>query len=247
MLKVEIVKALQDNYIFVLTCSETGKVGVVDPSQAFEVEEKLNGRRVDVILNTHQHDDHCYGIKELVEKHHCQVYCPKKDIIEHIGACKYVEDKTLLNGLEYKDTVNIGETRLDVLEIPGHTKNHIAYYSAEEKILFSGDTLFAAGCGNTFDGDVEDLYKSLAKFKFLAKETKVFCSHEYSLRNLEFAMKEFPQLDTLKARYENAKLLLENGMPMVPLRLSEELYTNPFLLAPDVEVFKMLREKKDNF
>lgn len=247
MLKVEILNSLQNNYIFILTCDQTGKVAVVDPSQACDVEAKLNGRRVDVILNTHQHDDHCYGIKDLVEKHACYVYSPYKDITDRIGACKYVEDKSLISGVKHKDTVNVGETVFEVLEMPGHTHNHIVFYCEKEKLLFSGDTLFAAGCGNTFDGDAKDLYDSLNKIKLLPKDTKVFCSHEYSLNNLEFAIREFPQLETLKARYENAKVLLENNIPLVPLHLSEELYTNPFLLAPDLEFFKALREKKDNF
>jgi hydroxyacylglutathione hydrolase len=247
MLKVEVVKALQDNYIFILTCDKTGKVAVVDPAQALEVEDHLKGRRVDIILNTHQHDDHCYGVKELTEKHHCYVYTPNKDILDQIGACKYVQDKSLLVGVRHRETVNVGESVFEVLEIPGHTHNHVAYYCVAEKLLFSGDTIFAAGCGNTFDGDVEDLYNSISSLKLLAKDTKVFCSHEYTLRNLEFAMKEFPQLDTLKSRYENAKVLLSNNIPMVPLRLTEEIFTNPFLLAPNLEFFKQLREKRDNF
>ncbi|PPR11229.1 MAG: Hydroxyacylglutathione hydrolase [Proteobacteria bacterium] len=247
MLKVEIVKSLQNNYIFVLTCTQTGKTSVVDPSQALEVEEHLNGKRVDIILNTHQHDDHCYGIKELVEKHHCHVYCPVNDIKDGIGAVKYVEDRSLLTGLRAKDTINIGEVQLEVMEIPGHTMNHIAYFVPSQNLLFSGDTLFAAGCGNTFDGDVEALYNTLNKFKFLPKDTKVFCSHEYTLNNIEFALREYPQLETLKSRYENAKVLLANNIPLVPLHLSEELFTNPFLLAPDLEFFKDLRAKKDKF
>lgn len=247
MLKVDIVKSLQNNYVFVLTCLSTQKTAVIDPSQAYEVEEFLKGKRIDIILNTHQHDDHCYGIKELVEKNNSFVYCPQKDIDEHIGAVKYVEDKALLFGLKDGDKVNVGEVELQVIEIPGHTLNHIAFYEPNQNILFGGDTLFGCGCGNAFDGDVELLYKTINKIKDLPTQTKIFCSHEYTLNNIEFALKQFPQLDTLKSRYDNAKVLLDNNLPLVPLRLSEELYTNPFLLAPSLEVFKDLRAKKDNF
>tara|TARA_Y100001960_G_scaffold323347_1_gene401629 strand:+ start:940 stop:1683 length:744 start_codon:yes stop_codon:yes gene_type:complete len=247
MLKVQIVKALQNNYVFILTCDKTGKTAVVDPGVVIEVEQALKGKRIDMILNTHQHDDHCYGVKELIEKHHCMVYVPAKDIKDGIGAAKYVDDKNLLLGLKHKDTINVGETQLEVLEIPGHTQNHIAYYSAEEKILFSGDTVFAAGCGNTFDGNVEDLYTSIQRIKGLDKFTKIFCSHEYTENNLNFAIKEFPELEMFKVRLESAKPLLDAKIPMVPLKLSEEIYTNPFMLAPNLAVFKDLREKKDNF
>lgn len=247
MLRVKVVKALQNNYIFVLMCDKTGKVAVVDPGSVLEVENALNGKRVDFILNTHQHDDHCFGVKDLVGSHHCTVYAPQKDMDNQIGAVKYVEDASLLVGLKEKDTINIGETQLEVLEIPGHTHNHIAYYSKQEAMLFSGDTIFAAGCGNAFDGNVEDLYQSLQKIKSLPQNTKIFCSHEYTADNLKFAISQFPNLDMFKTRMAGVRPLLDANIAMSPLRLSEELYTNPFLLADSFEIFKSLREKKDNF
>lgn len=247
MLRVQVVKALQNNYIYILKCDKTGKTAVVDPGSVIEVENALKGQRVDFILTTHQHDDHCYGVGELVIKHSCTVYTPQKDIDHGFGAVKYVEDKSFVFGLKDKDIINIGETQLEVLEIPGHTDNHIAYYVKDQNLLFCGDTLFAAGCGNTFDGSVKDLYASLQKIKALPISTKIFCSHEYTENNLKFAIKEFPDLEMFKTRLESAKPLLKAKIPMVPLKLGEEIYTNPFLLAQNIEIFTQLREKKDKF
>ena len=143
-----------------------------------------------------------------------------------------------------------GELHADIIQIikKCKVKNVVILWDGDcleisKKALNQNEDLIKRPLG--FYASAKKIRESLKEF--VPKDTKVFCSHEYSLNNLEFAVREFPQLETLKARYENAKVLLENNIPLVPLHLSEELYTNPFLLALDLEFFKALREKKDNF
>ena len=205
------------------------------------------------ILATHHHADHVGGIAELVQKHRVPVYGPKKEPIA-----------TLTHPVGGGDAVTIPElgATFEVLDIPGHTRAHIAYYGAGS--LFCGDTLFACGCGRVFEGTPEQMYASLEKLRALPDDTKVYCGHEYTLANIGFARNVEPQNAALGAREERDRRLRERGLPTLPSLLGDEKATNPFLrctepavvesvnkylgtrVSDPVRVFAAIREWKNN-
>ena len=237
-LKVYTIPALQDNYIYVLK-NET-HTAVVDPSEAAPVIKFLQERKwtLDFIFNTHHHFDHTGGNRELKKIWPCQVVGFKQDShrIPEI-------DKMLQDGEEF----SFGRTLLKVIFIPGHTLGHIAFYLPEEKSLFCGDTLFGMGCGRLFEGSPRQMHSSLEKLKQLPKETLIYCGHEYTEGNGNFALSVDQDNPFLKKRMKKIRLLRENLQPTIPFTLQEELDTNPFMRAKSVEEFARLRELKDHF
>ena len=209
MLEIVPVKAFKDNYIWTL---RDGKcAAVVDPGDARPVIEYLTREKLDLvaILATHHHADHVGGIPALLERGRVPVYGPRGEPIE-----------TLTRAVGEGDTVTIPELGVSfaVLDIPGHTRAHIAYYGAE--CLFCGDTLFACGCGRVFEGTPEQMYASLEKLRALPDSTKVYCGHEYTLANIGFARGVEPGNQALDAREAR-----DRGLSVV----GEEKATNPFL------------------
>lgn len=218
-LKVYIIPALQDNYIYILK-NET-HTAVVDPSEAAPVINFLNKKqwKLDFIFNTHHHYDHTGGNSELKKTWPCLVYGFEKD--RH----RLPEiDRTLKEEEEFF----FGPTKIRTLFIPGHTLGHIAFYFIKEKYLFCGDTLFAMGCGRLFEGSPQQMYQSLDKIKQLPKETLIYCGHEYTEANGNFALSIDKSNFFLKKRMGKVKLLRKNLEPTVPFTLKEELETNPF-------------------
>jgi hydroxyacylglutathione hydrolase len=218
MLEIVPVKAFKDNYIWTL---RDGKcAAVVDPGDARPVIEYLTREKLDLvaILATHHHADHVGGIPALLERGRVPVYGPRGEPIE-----------TLTRAVGEGDTVTIPELGVSfaVLDIPGHTRAHIAYYGAE--CLFCGDTLFACGCGRVFEGTPEQMYASLEKLRALPDSTKVYCGHEYTLANIGFARDVEPGNQALDAREARDRGLREAGKPTLPTTLGEEKATNPFL------------------
>ena len=218
MLEIVPVKAFKDNYIWTL---RDGKcAAVVDPGDARPVIEYLTREKLDLvaILATHHHADHVGGITALLERGQVPVYGPRGEPIE-----------TLTRAVGEGDTVTIPELGVSfaVLDIPGHTRAHIAYYGAE--CLFCGDTLFACGCGRVFEGTPEQMYASLEKLRALPDSTKVYCGHEYTLANIGFARGVEPGNQALDAREARDRGLREAGKPTLPTTLGEEKATNPFL------------------
>ena len=218
MLEIVPVKAFKDNYIWTL---RDGKcAAVVDPGDARPVIEYLTREKLDLvaILATHHHADHVGGIPALLERGRVPVYGPRGEPIE-----------TLTRAVGEGDTVTIPELGVSfaVLDIPGHTRAHIAYYGAE--CLFCGDTLFACGCGRVFEGTPEQMYASLEKLRALPDSTKVYCGHEYTLANIGFARGVEPGNQALDAREARDRGLREAGKPTLPTTLGEEKATNPFL------------------
>jgi len=218
MLEIVPVKAFKDNYIWTL---RDGKcAAVVDPGDARPVIEYLTREKLDLvaILATHHHADHVGGIPALLERGRVPVYGPRGEPIE-----------TLTRAVGEGDTVTIPELGVSfaVLDIPGHTRAHIAYYGAE--CLFCGDTLFACGCGRVFEGTPEQMYASLEKLRALPDSTKVYCGHEYTLANIGFARGVEPGNRALDAREARDRGLREAGKPTLPTTLGEEKATNPFL------------------
>ena len=134
-----------------------------------------------------------------------------------------------------------------IIHIPGHTKGHICFHFFNEKIVFTGDTLFSLGCGRIFEGTYNEMFNSLNKIKSLPKDTKVFCGHEYTLNNSKFCTRYDPKNFNLKKKIESIKKKITDGLPTIPSTIKEELDCNIFLRAKDLKSFSKLRDLKDNF
>jgi hydroxyacylglutathione hydrolase len=227
---IEPVPAFRDNYIWLL--GHAGHAVVVDPGDAVGVLQLLAARqwRLDAILLTHHHDDHVGGVADLVRAHPARVYGP--------AHCAYPGiDVRLREG----DTVSLLGTQFAVMEVPGHTLDHIAYWSAGLGAVFCGDTLFACGCGRLFEGSAAQMSASLARLAALPPATRVYCAHEYTLSNLRFALAVEPDNAALLRRREDCVALRERGEPTVPSTVGMELATNPFLRCSQPEVVAAAR------
>lgn len=221
-LDIKILPALTDNYIFLLTCPQTGYVSVIDPGEAAPVLKATD--RLDSILLTHHHYDHVDGVPTLVKKFDCPVF----------------------ENLPEGQQISVGQSTGQVLETPGHTANHISFYFEEDKALFCGDTLFVGGCGRVFDSTPEQLFHSLQKLKHLPPETRVYCAHEYTASNLRFACDQKPGNSVFKAHLLDVEAQRAKNQPTVPSTIEDELNSNIFLQMDTVEEFTALRRKKDN-
>jgi hydroxyacylglutathione hydrolase len=218
MIDVIPVRALKDNYVW--TLRDDRRAAVVDPGDAAPVLQYLDetGLELAAILLTHHHADHVGGVPALLQRREVPVYGPAAEPIA-----------TLTRGVAGGDRVEIPALGLafDVLDIPGHTRAHVAYYGAN--MLFCGDTLFACGCGRVFEGTPEQMYASLARLAALPDETKVYCGHEYTLANIDFAKTVDPSNSALAEREAADRRLREAGRPTLPSTIGREKATNPFL------------------
>ena len=233
LIHIDPIEAFQDNYIWLIHNDQNSII--VDPGDAEPVINALERKNLNLvaILITHHHADHIGGVMALQEKYpHIKIFAPQKDKYEFVNI-------SLKNG----DEINIPELQINykIIEIPGHTQGHIAYYDMEN--LFCGDTLFAGGCGKIFDGTHEQMYNSLKKISALPKDTKIYCAHEYTKKNITFALSLDPDDTNLKLRKES----LSNVTNTIPSSLEEELKTNPFLKCTSLEAFKSLRDLKDQY
>lgn len=252
MISVDPIKAFSDNYIWCLSNPE-GEAWVVDPGDAAPVEEHLRQRDLTLqgVLITHHHFDHVGGVASLTKQRDIRVVGPQTatpEINEPVAG----GDRITLLGSEF-----------DVIAVPGHTLDHIAYYG--NTLLFCGDTLFAGGCGRLFEGTPEQMHASLARISSLPGATRVYCAHEYTQANLAFAAAVEPDNTALQSRIQKVEQLRQQGLPTVPSQLADELATNPFLradqpsvrdsaeeyasirLSDDIGVFAEVRRWKDNF
>ncbi len=234
MMQVISVPAFTDNYIWLISNEERKYVAVVDPGDAEPVLEELQRRDMQpvAILVTHHHRDHVGGIARLLEAYPgIPVYGPTREVIPHItralGEGQVVRLEQL--GLE-----------LAVMDVPGHTAGHIAYYG--DGSLFCGDTLFGCGCGRVFDGTLEDLHHSLQRIAELPVGTLVYCTHEYTIDNIGFAKWVEPDNAALNERLEECWELLDAGRATVPFELGLEFDTNPFLRTHVPEVIARAEE-----
>lgn len=230
---VEVIPLLRDNYAYMLTEPETGTIAVVDPGEAgpvLAVLERL-GRRLDWVLLTHHHGDHVGGLAELKRRTGCKAVGPRQefDLIQGL-------DLTVAEG----ESFALGHAVARIIETPGHTVGHVAYYFAETPALFAGDTLFVLGCGRVFEDTPRAMWNSLCKLAALPPETKLYCGHEYTLANARFALTIDPENARLAARARRIEELRERGEPTVPSTIGEEIETNPFLRADDAAVRQQL-------
>ncbi len=215
---IEPIPAFDDNYFWLLTRGT--QAAVVDPGDAEPVLDRLRSGRLDLqaILVTHHHHDHVGGVADLVGASKARVYGPRGESIPS-------REVALGEG----DEIEVLGLTLNILDVPGHTRGHIAYHALQLRALFCGDTLFAAGCGRLFEGTAEQMTDSLAKLAKLPADTRVYCAHEYTLSNLRFALAVEPDSAALHERQRACRAQRERNEPTVPSTIGEERVTNPFL------------------
>ena len=225
MLSITPIPAFNDNYIWLITESQGSGCLVVDPGDAEPVREVLQqqGLTLAGILITHHHMDHVGGVERLLSDNSVPVYGPEKSPAQCITV-----------RLKGGDQVDVLGMVFDVVEVPGHTLDHIAYFGAKsdrstDPVVFCGDTLFAGGCGRVFEGTPQMMHASLSRLATLPPDTGVYCAHEYTLANLAFALAVEPENEVLASRIEADKQTRDLGQPTVPSTIALELATNPFL------------------
>ncbi len=231
MLNIIPIPAFRDNYIW--TVHDGNHAAVIDPGDAVPVRAWLDQHNtgLSAILCTHHHSDHTGGICELAQVYNAPVYGPTNEDIPCI-----------LHALGEGDIVEIAQPRirLKVLDIPGHTRGHIAYLN--EDLVFCGDTLFGCGCGRLFEGTAEQLNHSLQKLAHLPDETLVFCTHEYTEANIRFAVACEPHNVQLRQRERDARALRAAGRPTLPSTIALEKSTNPFLRCNEPEIIRSVEQ-----
>lgn len=240
MKTVELIPVFDDNYVFLISDPETSEALVVDPGEAKAVATVLQARNLKLlgILTTHHHADHIGGVAELSRYFAAPVWAPLKNK-EQIKADHYLSDNEVFSLLGCS---------IQVLELPGHTLGHIAYWFSEKNWLFSGDVLFGLGCGRLFEGDFTQGFESLQKIRQLPDATEIFCAHEYTEKNLQFCKSITYEASASLATYETILMKRRSArLPSVPLLLKTEKKFNPFLLAPTKEEFSILRQKRNIF
>lgn len=257
-MRLKPLSAFSDNYIWTLQ-GPTGKALVVDPGQAAPVLAAADrGLEPVAVLLTHHHDDHIGGARALLERW--------PDLAVFAPADERIAFPTITVGDGQR--IEAAGIAFEVIAVPGHTRSHIAYYTADAgdgPLLFSGDTLFSLGCGRLFEGSAAQMHASLSRLAALPAATRVCCGHEYTLSNAAFARVVDPDNPALRRRLEEAQAMREADRPTLPSTLAGELAANPFLrvaasgvraglrqhlgreLVDDIDAFAELRRWKDGF
>jgi len=258
MLQISAIPACIQNYIWIFHAENSRDAWVLDPGDSALVKAWLEENDKDLagILVTHHHWDHTDGIEDLISAN-TPIFGPGNSPLPYTT-----------NPLFEGDTVDLGWLQFEVLELPGHTQNHIAYLSSAPNgpsLLFCGDILFSAGCGRLKDGTAEQLHETLQRLKELPDDTLIYAGHEYTVANLNFALRVEPSNEDAKAHLVACQSLLEQGRRTLPTSLEREKLINPFLrtqspeiiqecknhfgIAPQnsIECFAALRKWKDNF
>lgn len=230
MIQVHVIPSFTDNYIWLIQFDNDQAV-VIDPGNGELVIEALQARQLNLaaICITHHHWDHVDGITTLLEQQAVPVYGPSQDTIPG-----------LTHPSHEGDIIQFGELQLTVFEVPGHTGSHLAYHG--HQTLFSGDTLFAVGCGRLMGGSAKQLHDSLQRFASLPENTQVYCAHEYTLANLKFALAVEPNNPDLILRQKDEQYKRQQGQPTLPSSLALELATNPFLRCREASVIEAVQK-----
>jgi hydroxyacylglutathione hydrolase len=237
---VEIVPCLQDNYAYVIACGNTGSAIVVDPSEAEPVVAALESMGVTLaaVFATHHHMDHVGGVAELKRRY------PQLRVIAHPRDAEHIEGVT--ERVEHLGKVTVEGTTFRAQHVPGHTLGAVAWES--EGALFTGDTLFLAGCGRLFEGTADQMHHSISNILgSLDDDTRIYCGHEYTVSNLRFAAHLDPENSAVKQALEAAERRRSRGEPTVPGLLRDERAVNPFLRVGDAVAFARVRAMKDTF
>ncbi len=253
-LQIHQFEAFDDNYGYLIHDEDAGVTASIDSPDAPKILAALEqtGWRLTHILNTHHHFDHTGGNEELKAKFGCQIIGPRGDA-DKIPAL----DTAVAGG----DVVAVGSHKAKVLDVPGHTLGHIAFWFEDDGVAFVGDALFTLGCGRVFEGTLPQMWQSMQTLAALPPATRIFCAHEYTQANAKFALTVDPENDELRARAKEIDALRARGEPTVPTTIEMELATNPFLRAAEpgvqravgmdgadpVAVFTEVRKRKDNF
>lgn len=230
---IDLLPALADNYIYLISDAELGLAMVVDPGDPDVVIKELQKRdlHLALILNTHHHADHTGGNMKLQAEYGAPVIGPAKE--EH-------KINGISRGVDEGETISFSDLRGQAIETPGHTMGSMSYYFPAIKALFSGDTLFSLGCGRLFEGTAAQMWNSLEKLRTLPNDTMLYAGHEYTHRNVPFALKLDPQNDALQKRSQEVFRLLKKEQPTLPSLLGTEKQANPFLRADDEKFQKAL-------
>ncbi len=244
---------LNDNYGYLVHDKFSGETAAIDTPDASVIlsEAEKKGWTITQIWNTHWHPDHAGGNLEIKEKTGCTIIGPVGEQEKIPGLDRAVGQDAI---------VNLGARTARVLDVPGHTAGHIAFYMEEEGVAFVGDTVFALGCGRLFEGSPEQMWTSISKIMALPGDTMLYCAHEYTEANAEFAITIEPENEDLIDYVCRIQDLRMENKPTVPTRLSEELKANPFLRADQPELqahvghpndtvatFAEIRSRKDSF
>lgn len=253
-IEVHMFPCLKDNYGFLVHDPDTGATACIDTPEVAPILRALEDRGWSLthIFNTHHHFDHAGGNLELKAATGCRIVGPRADAGRIPGIDIEVGDG---------DELDLGSRRAVVRETPGHTRGHIVYHFADDRVAFVGDTLFALGCGRLFEGSPAQMWSSLGKILEWPDDTRLYCAHEYTQANARFALTVEPGNADLKRRAEEIDRLRAANRPTVPTTVGQERATNPFLRpasrnlrdtiglpdADDVEVFARTRALKDAF
>lgn len=253
-LEITLVPCLSDNYAYLVHAPDEKLCAIVDPSEPGPVKKALaaRGLKLTHILNTHHHFDHTGGNLPLKDEFGAEIVGPAKDR-ERIPGIDV--------GVSEDAPWTFGSRTVRILEIPAHTRAHIAFVFDNDDAVFTGDTLFAMGCGRLFEGTPETMWRSLSKLMKLPDSTRVYCGHEYTQNNGRFALTLEPGNADLAARTKDVTAMRARNEPTIPSTIGLEKKTNPFLRpsspeirktlglggASDVEVFGEMRRRKDSF
>jgi len=255
--KITAIKAFNDNYIWLAVNPEKTQALCVDPGDATPVIEVIDAQGLDLtaILITHHHFDHTGGIKQLKQRFpKARVYGPNDSRIQSVDSPLDENDRLTLENFDLN---------FEIISTPGHTSQHLCYFDPQG-LLFCGDTLFSAGCGRLFEGTAEQMHASLSKLAKLPEKTRVYCTHEYTLSNIAFALSIDPDNSALVQYRNKIQSVINSGGCSLPSTIATERAINPFLRCDseaikrlafnhygqevnEEEIFRLIRQLKDNF
>lgn len=239
-LEVACVPILSDNYVWLVHDAASSDTLVIDPGAADPVlaAAEMRGWRISDIWITHWHPDHTGGVEAVKAATGARVTGPAREADKIAGL-----DATVDEG----DTIAFAGHVAAVLRMPGHTQGHVVYHFGDSKLLFSGDNLFAMGCGRLFEGTPAEMYANMRRFEAMPEETLAYGAHEYTLGNGRYAISAEPDNQALRERMVEVERLRAEGSPTLPTTIALEKATNPFMRAGSVEEFAARRHAKDNF
>ena len=232
------IPCLQDNFAYIIHNQKLNETFLIDAPESLPiitVLEKNNWRLKKIIL-THHHSDHIMGAKDLKEKYNSKLVGAHADMHRLPKLDKKIKVEQILD---------LGGLKFETIDVPGHTIGHLAYYCKKIGVLFTGDSLMAFGCGRLFEGTPAMMWKTLKKFKKLPLYTKIYSGHEYTIKNLEFALSVDTENIKIKKKLVEVKDLIKNNLPSVPTTIKDELEINPFLRANSLEIKKHLNMETD--